>query len=363
MNATKLLTCAAALAIAAPVVATAQVDPNAMRAHFISVGQGDATVLEFSCGLVMVDAGGQTDATDSTLVRYLRGIFAARPELGDTIKTLFVTHNHVDHNRALDAVVAQFHVKYVVENGQRGPNPTRDPGDRAMLWLAQNAAAHGTRVLDVDDYDVQQTVVGLTSDTIDAVSCAGTDPEIRVLAADRATQPADWPDGDFNDKNNHSVVVRVDFGTASFLFTGDMETKALETLVQQNANTNLLDVDVWHVGHHGSYNGTSPAILAAIRRPKIAIISMSRCDDHSAHTAWKYGHPRQDAVSELRSAITRRRSTARRVQVASAVEQFSGTMMRDALYATGWDGTIVVRATATGTYRVTTEGGAVIESC
>jgi len=359
----RILVSAALLGGAQAVPAAAQVSDSVMRVHFVNVGQGAAAVLEFSCGVVLVDAGAQDAAYADSLVRYLRGLFNTRPDLSDTIQTVFISHNHVDHNRALRRVVEQFHVRRVIENGQRGTS-TRDPGDAALRWLATAAPTRGVTVIDVDDDEVLQSVAGLTGPDIDPVDCGApsTNPEIRILAADRSTNPG-WPYSAFGDKNNHSVVVRVDFGQASFLFTGDLETEAWETLVEQYDNTDLLDVDVWHVGHHGSYNGTNSQVLAAINRPVIAVISMGRCDDHGTWTAWAYGHPRQDAVGQLRHAITRRRSTPRRVQVATGTRTFTPTMLRDALYGTGWDGTVVVRATATGTYRVTTDGGATLASC
>jgi len=38
-----------------------------------------------------------------------------------------------------------------------------------------------------------------------------------------------WSYEDFDNKNNHSIVIRVDFGKASFLFTGDLEKPAIAT--------------------------------------------------------------------------------------------------------------------------------------
>ena len=32
-----------------------------MKAHFIDVGQANATLLEFKCGVVLIDAGAQDD--------------------------------------------------------------------------------------------------------------------------------------------------------------------------------------------------------------------------------------------------------------------------------------------------------------
>ncbi len=341
--------------------AGAQVDATTMRAHFIDVGQGDATLLEFSCGVVMIDAGGQNHGTTSALVNYLRGFFAGRPALHDTIQTIFITHNHVDHNRGLQAVIENFHVKHVIENGQRGQHTMRDQGDAAPRWLEGYAPGHQLTVLDVDEYEVVQTEDGLTGPEIDPLPCAGTDPDLRILSADYAENPG-WPAGAFNDKNNHSLVVRVDFGRASFLFTGDLETQAIGALLQNYAGTAALDVDVYHVGHHGSDNGTTSGLLGAVVRPEIAVISMGSCADHGTWTGWAYGHPRKPAVDLLKQAITRRRPP-RVVHVANGVKDFSATTMRDAIYATGWDGTIVIRANAVGSYVVDTEGRPVPPAC
>jgi hypothetical protein len=38
-----------------------------------------------------------------------------------------------------------------------------------------------------------------------------------------------WSHEDFDNKNNHSIVIRLDFGKASFLFTGDLEKPAIAT--------------------------------------------------------------------------------------------------------------------------------------
>jgi len=148
-------------------------------------------------------------------------------------------------------------------------------------------------------------------------------------------------------------VVRVDFGESSFLFTGDMEEPAIESMVAFYDPSETLDADVYHVGHHGSYNGTTEGLMHAVT-PDIAVISMGRWDDEKPWTAWAYGHPREHAVELLESEITNRRSP-RPVHVASAVKQFYSTTMRDAIYGTGWDGNIQIRATADGKQEVRTE--------
>jgi hypothetical protein len=57
----------------------------------------------------------------------------------------------------------------------------------------------------------------------------------------------------------------------------------------------------------------------------------------------------------LRDAITRRRSAPKRVPVADGVGDFHQVTMRDAIYATGWDGSITIEATSGGRYTVNIE--------
>ena len=48
---------------------------------FRSVGQANATLLEFKCGVVLIDAGAQDDEHVDGLVDFITSVFDARPEL------------------------------------------------------------------------------------------------------------------------------------------------------------------------------------------------------------------------------------------------------------------------------------------
>src|SRR5438552_18541405 len=74
-----------------------------MKIHLINVGQGAATLLEFPCGAVLVDTGGENNTGDA-LVTYLDAFFVRRTDLDRTIAVLFVTHPHIDHARNVAAV-------------------------------------------------------------------------------------------------------------------------------------------------------------------------------------------------------------------------------------------------------------------
>jgi competence protein ComEC len=344
-------------------LASAQALPDSvMVAHFVDVGQGSAALLEFSCGVVMIDVGGQSAADVDRLVAYLGNFFRARAHLDSTISSIVLTHNHVDHTRALRRIIEVFAVRHVVEHGRRGR--PGDIGDASLVWLAAGIAAGQRRValIDVNDQDIVSDA-GLVTNEIDPLQCPGVDPAITILSADLNQNPG-WTVSDFRDKNNHSLVVRVDFGESSFLFTGDLEVPAIETLLDYYAGSPMLDADVYQVGHHGSANGTTWELLDAIREPEIAILSVGPCArNEGTFNAFRFGHPRATVVDMLRAAVRRRRSTPKRVPVADGVENFHLLTMRDAVYATGWDGTVTVRATAGGRYQVNLERQDVPGSC
>ena len=94
----------------------------------------------------------------------------------------------------------------------------------------------------------------------------------------------------FTDTNDMSLVVRVDCGSTSFLFTGDAEWNAEHALL---ANGQRLQATVLKVGHHGSETSTCYAFLREIM-PQYAVISVGK--DNT------YGHPAESTLSRLRDA-------------------------------------------------------------
>jgi competence protein ComEC len=199
---------------------------------------------------------------------------------------------------------------------------------------------------------VAQGTRGVTSAVIDPIRCEGIDPQIRVYAGKRANRP-DWSLDDNDDDNNHSLVIRVDFEDASFLFSGDMETPALDDLVARYEGTDVLNVDVWAAGHHGSYNGITDRLMRAMS-PEIAVLSVGPHSRDERWTAFRFGHPRDSAIASLERGISHSRPSPRNVMIARGVRDFVSHRMTDAIYATAWDGDVSVFASRDGALQVRT---------
>jgi len=67
--------------------------------------------------------------------------------------------------------------------------------------------------------------------------------------------------------NDHSLVIRLAYGEKRFLFAGDAEAERLPELL----NEGELACDVLKVPHHGRYNESTEAFLAACKAKKAVI--------------------------------------------------------------------------------------------
>src|SRR4029077_7337806 len=109
-----------------------------MRVHLIDVGQGAATLFEFSCAAVLVDTGGESDDdfdSNEHLMDYLRAFFTSRPDLHETLALLLITHPHIDHARGAKGVWQVYHVQNVVTDGMTSSSGGRQQG--ALIKAAE----------------------------------------------------------------------------------------------------------------------------------------------------------------------------------------------------------------------------------
>ena len=355
------------LTLVAPAVGQAQ---ETMRVHFIDVGQGDATLIEFPCGTMLIDTGGERNPKDEwkpavydsnrVLVDYLGGVFDARGEDDPRLDLLVLTHPHKDHTRGVADVVREFAPRNVVYNGQLEGYHSGSEGQLEVVDYVRGSDASGWYVL-------QHTIETLgehARSIIDPIDCGSIDPEIEVLWGRVRDNPG-WYYDDFGTPNNHSVVVRVDFGDASILFTGDLEepsydarqagfTRAgTESLVDSYRGTRKLDVDVYHVGHHGSHNGTSEQLLRAMS-PEIAVISAGPPCPAGEYSAWVHAHPREITLGELvdmGNGVSGNRPTPVDAFVFPAWRTSpERKTVSKAVYSTSWDGTVILHATGDGSW-------------
>ena len=89
--------------------------------------------------------------------------------------------------------------------------------------------------------------------------------------------------------NNNSIVFLLSYKGVKALFTGDIE-KEQEIRLINEYESDLKDLDILKISHHGSYTSSSARFLE-ITHPKIVLLSCGFGN--------KYKHPHESSISRL----------------------------------------------------------------
>ncbi len=101
--------------------------------------------------------------------------------------------------------------------------------------------------------------------------------------------------GQYDDINDCSEVLYIEYGDFSMLFTGDAGINAEKEYISYagEIGIDISETDVLKVAHHGSENATGEMLLNALR-PQAALISAGKNN--------KYHHPGKETINRLNNA-------------------------------------------------------------
>ena len=220
---------------------------NNLEVHFLDVGQADCSLIKFPDGSnMLIDAGNNNDSEYIKYYLETEGI--------KKIDIIVGTHPHEDHIGSLDTIINNFEVK--------------------KIYLP-------------DDYATTKTF----EDVLDAIANKGlkiTTPNIgEKFNLGGAEFIVLAPQQKYDDHNNNSIVLKMNYNENSFMFTGDCELKSEKDILNKNYD---LKSDVLKVAHHGSTTSTSDEWLEAVS-PKYAVIQSETGND--------YGHPHKEIIEKL----------------------------------------------------------------
>ena len=241
--------------------------------HMIDVGQGDAILIASEEGYMLIDTGDNTNDSRNALTSYLQDLGVT------TLDWLVLTHPDADHIGGAEKVLEMCEVENVMLS---------DITHSSQLYINMMEA--------ILESDANIHIVEEKN--------GEKDTETGNLTASmyHAGDTFSWGEIDYtilgpisidqDDRNNASVVLRMVYGTNSFLLTGDMEKEEEEELLSY-FGAEFFNCDILKVGHHGSGTSSSAALLAKAT-PKYALIS---CGEGN-----KYGHPHSEAITRLEGA-------------------------------------------------------------
>ena len=201
-----------------------------LHVHFIDVGEGDSILIVHGNYAMLVDGGHVEMGT--AVFSYLRDQGVERLEY------VIATHPFVDHIGGLPDVLRRMNVRNVL-----------------LPMIYHDTPAYNAFLVAVEDSGADVAV------PFAGYEFALGDATVTVLSPS--------PTDEWDNRANYSIVLRIEFGSTSFLLTGDamreVEANLLNSAVQ-------LSSDVLKVARHGASSATTSGFLDAVS-PSIAIIS------------------------------------------------------------------------------------------
>lgn len=219
---------------------------SSFTAYFFDVGEADCSLVECDGEYMLID-GGNAGSSDF-LFSYLKqnGI--------EHLKYIVCTHAHADHAGGLAGALNYAEVDTAFA-------PVEDYDNRAFESFKKYLGEQGKSI-----------TIPTPGDTARLGSAT-----ITFLA----------PLSESEEPNNTSIMLRIEYGDTSFLFTGDAERDEEIELLRsgRTVRSTLLKV-----GHHGSDTSSCLPFVTAVDA-QYAIISVGEDNE--------YGHPNEEVLQRL----------------------------------------------------------------
>lgn len=255
-------------------------DGDKLNVYYLDVGQADSILIENNNKYMLIDAGNNEDG--EKLVTYFK-------RLGITKFDIVVgTHAHEDHIGGMDDIINNFEIEdfYMPE-----VITTTKTFEDVLDALEGKQVAFQTPIIDSE--------------------LVFENSKIKVLSVS----------DDDSDLNDTSIVLRLKYGTTSFLFTGDATEKIENTILNKEIKS-----DVLKVAHHGSSTSNSLSFLKRVS-PTYAVISVGEGNS--------YNHPHDVMLNRLYDLNARVYRTDRDGTV---VASSNGTLIDFSMIDTNTDG-------------------------
>lgn len=220
-------------------------EPNGLRITSLPVGHGDATVVEFPSGQVMlIDGGGDVIHHKNIAERILIPFFQRRHI--NSVDIAVLSHPDPDHILGLIDLAKTFEIRELWHSGFDKSHPLM----RQLLNLAQK----------------KKIAIKQTPDLLGTHRFGKS--EVEVMAPDQSLMAGK----SHSFTNNQSLVLIIKHAGLSALWPGDLEQEGEALLIQ---NYPSLHADIVKVPHHGSSTSSTPLFVETIR-PSHVLVSTGR---------------------------------------------------------------------------------------
>jgi len=227
-----------------------QPEDGKMLVHHIDVGQGDSILIKVNKKSLLIDSGPKSDK--KKLFDYL-----SESNL-DKLDYVIATHPHEDHIGNMSEVI--------------------DDYDVLNFYAPKIQSTTKTFEKMIDSLKAKNLKINVLKKGINSINL-GENTKVTVFSPSKDS---------YEDLNNYSPVIKIEYGKTSFLFTGDAQKDVEKEIITSNED---ISADVLKVGHHGSSTSTTKEFLNKVH-PSIGVISVG--SDNS------YNHPNSDTIKRLK---------------------------------------------------------------
>lgn len=219
---------------------------DTLKVYITDVGQADSILIRDGNYNMLIDAGNNSDG--EKLVKYYK-------ELGITsFKYVFASHPHEDHIGGMDDIINNFDIENFYMPDKLSTTKTFE---------------------DMLDALERRNLKYIVPKVNDKLSLNNSNIDVIYVGSDES------------DINDSSIVLKLNYFSNSFLFTGDLGSNKEKEILNSGAN---IKADVLKVGHHGSSYSTASLFLDKVN-PSFAAISVGKNNI--------YKHPASSTLEKL----------------------------------------------------------------
>lgn len=219
---------------------------DTLKVYITDVGQADSILIRDGNYNMLIDAGNNSNG--KKLVKYYK-------ELGITsFKYVFASHPHEDHIGGMDDIINNFDIENFYMPDKLSTTKTFE---------------------DMLDALERRNLKYIVPKVNDKLSLNNSNIDVIYVGSDES------------DINDSSIVLKLNYFSNSFLFTGDLGSNKEKEILNSGAN---IKADVLKVGHHGSSYSTASLFLDKVN-PSFAAISVGKNNI--------YKHPASSTLEKL----------------------------------------------------------------
>ena len=251
-----------------------------LEIHFLELGNkytGDCVYVKMGDTDLLIDAGSKVSSIP-TIAKYLNEHMT-----DDIIEYAIVTHAHEDHyagfatNEKTDSLFDIYEFEVII--------------DFAQITKGKETGAMYNHYIRERDAEIANGAVHYTAkeciDEGNTIFSLGEGVELEILDSYYYHNVA-------SNENDHSVICMINQGSRHFLFTGDLEEKGEEKLVELN---DLPEVVLYKAGHHGSKTSSHDALLSVIKPEMVCVCCCAGSPEYTEVSANMF--PTQDFIDRV----------------------------------------------------------------